>query len=162
MRQQSLRRIVISVIGTVSGVVLLLALKPDVAPTPSAQGVPDNAASATQPSQRPEGNTAPGQPSQQGQQGEATRTVTGDTVRTDYGPVQVRITLAGGRITAASAIQAPSTPGRSQQLSATAIPQLNQRAVAAQSADIDAVSGATYTSQGYIASLQSALDAAGV
>lgn len=84
--------------------------------------------------------------------------VTGDPVRTEYGTVQVRITLSGNRITAATAVQAPSGTPRSEELTASAVPELGQRAVAAQSADIDTVSGATYTSEGYVASLQSALD----
>ncbi|WP_232791423.1 FMN-binding protein [Streptomyces capitiformicae] len=86
--------------------------------------------------------------------------LTGSAVQTDYGPVQVRITVSGGKITQAEALQQPSG-GRSTQISGTAIPQLNQNAVAAGSADIDAVSGATYTSGGYKESLQSALDQAG-
>ncbi|MFF8943183.1 FMN-binding protein [Streptomyces sp. NPDC014864] len=90
-----------------------------------------------------------------------TRTVTGGTVQTKYGPVQVRITLTGGKITDAAAVQSPSSAPRSQEISSTAIPQLNRETLAAQSANIDSVSGATYTSQGYKQSLQSALDQAG-
>ncbi|MCC3652941.1 FMN-binding protein [Streptomyces sp. S07_1.15] len=92
----------------------------------------------------------------------ATRSVTGDTVRTEHGPVQVRITLTGSRITAAAALQSPAGDPRSEQISSTAIPRLNQDTLAAQSADIDTVSGATYTSDGYRQSLQSALDRAGL
>ncbi|MDX3692841.1 FMN-binding protein, partial [Streptomyces europaeiscabiei] len=86
--------------------------------------------------------------------------LTGTTVQTDYGPVQVRITVSGGKITGAEAVQAPSG-GRSTQITADSVPKLNQAAMAAGSADIDAVSGATYTSTGYKESLQSALDQAG-
>ncbi|MFE9097673.1 FMN-binding protein [Streptomyces sp. NPDC007264] len=91
-----------------------------------------------------------------------TRSVTGSTVQTKYGPVQVRITLTGGRITGATAVQSPSSPARSQEISSMAVPKLNQETLAAQSANIDSVSGASYTSQGYKQSLQSALDRAGV
>ena len=70
--------------------------------------------------------------------------------------------LAGGRITAASAVEYPQDTPRDEQINAYAIPQLNSEAVAAGSASIDSVSGATYTSQGYIGSLQSALDKAGL
>ncbi|NEA63087.1 FMN-binding protein [Streptomyces sp. SID12488] len=87
-------------------------------------------------------------------------TYTGSVVQTEYGPVQVRVTLTKGRITSASAVQAP-TGGRSDQVSANAIPKLNQEAVTAGDGDIDAVSGASYTSAGYKKSLQSALDQAG-
>ncbi|TQE15765.1 FMN-binding protein, partial [Streptomyces ipomoeae] len=93
-------------------------------------------------------------------QSTGTQVLTGSAVQTDYGPVQVRVTVSGGRITAAEALQQPRG-GRSTQISGTAIPQLNQNAVAAGSADIDAVSGATYTSAGYKESLQAALDQAG-
>jgi uncharacterized protein with FMN-binding domain len=86
--------------------------------------------------------------------------VTGDTVGTQYGPVQVRLTVSGGRIVTAEAVRAPSG-GRSTEINGSAVPRLNQEAVAAQSARIDAVSGATYTSEGYRKSLQSALDRAG-
>ncbi|WP_371658743.1 FMN-binding protein [Streptomyces sp. NBC_00280] len=87
-------------------------------------------------------------------------TYTGSVVQTEYGPVQVRVTLTKGRITSASAVQAPSG-GRSDQISGDAIPKLNQEAVTAGDGDIDAVSGASYTSAGYKESLQSALDQAG-
>jgi uncharacterized protein with FMN-binding domain len=87
-------------------------------------------------------------------------TFTGDAVQTDYGTVQVRITVSGGKITKAETVQAPKG-GQSDQITANAVPKLNQAAVAAGSADIDAVSGATYTSGGYKESLQSALDQAG-
>ncbi|EFL30937.1 conserved hypothetical protein [Streptomyces viridochromogenes DSM 40736] len=87
------------------------------------------------------------------------QTLTGDVAQTQYGPVQVRVTVAGGKITKAEAVQAPKG-GRSDQITASSVPRLNQAAVAAGTADIDAVSGATYTSAGYKKSLQSALDKA--
>ncbi|WP_308010886.1 FMN-binding protein, partial [Streptomyces sp. AC495_CC817] len=93
-------------------------------------------------------------------QATGTQVLTGSTIQTDYGPVQVRVTVTDGKITNAEALQQPSG-GRSTQISSTAIPELNQNAVSAGSADIDAVSGATYTSGGYKQSLQSALDQAG-
>ncbi|MGW7017631.1 FMN-binding protein, partial [Streptomyces sp. NPDC054951] len=74
--------------------------------------------------------------------------------------VQVRITVAGGKITKAEAVQAPKG-GTSDQKTELAIPKLNAAAVAAGSADIDTVSSATFTSEGYKKSLQSALDQAG-
>ncbi|MGA5137933.1 FMN-binding protein, partial [Streptomyces azureus] len=89
-----------------------------------------------------------------------TRTLTGSVAQTQYGPVQVRITVAGGKITKAEAVQAPKG-GRSDQITSASVPRLNQAAVAAGNAQIDAVSGATYTSAGYKQSLQSALDQAG-
>ncbi|MER5464422.1 FMN-binding protein [Streptomyces sp. NPDC002668] len=92
----------------------------------------------------------------------AAKTVLGDVADTQYGPVQVRITVSGGKLTAADAVKAPSTDANSRRIAADAVPKLNQAAVTAQSAQIDAVSGASYTSEGYIKSLQSALDKAGL
>jgi Uncharacterized protein conserved in bacteria len=77
-----------------------------------------------------------------------------------YGPMQVQVTVRGGRITAAHAIVYPQGGGRDQQINSQAIPMLDQETLQIQSAQIDTVSGATYTSDGYRRSLQSALDAA--
>lgn len=89
----------------------------------------------------------------------AARTYTGDAVQTRWGIVQVQITVKNGKVTAAQAIQHP-TGGRNDEINAYAVPILNSEAVAAQSARIDSVSGATVTSNGYTTSVQSALDAA--
>ncbi len=86
--------------------------------------------------------------------------VNGSPADTQYGPVQVQITLRGGRIVKAEAIEYPQSSGREQAINSQAIPQLNEETVQANSAQIDTVSGATYTSGGYRQSLQSALDAA--
>lgn len=77
-----------------------------------------------------------------------------------YGPVQVRLTLAGSRITGATAVRFPDGTARSRDISSNAVPRLNQETLAAQSADIESVSGTT--SVGYEQSLQSALDPAGL
>ena len=90
----------------------------------------------------------------------ATGTYTGTAIQTRYGAVQVQVTLANGRITAVTTLQAPSSDQHSASISAAAAPILASEALAAQSATIDTVSGATFTSQGYIGSLQSALDQA--
>lgn len=84
----------------------------------------------------------------------------GAPVDTPYGPVQVQITVRAGKIVRADAIDYPQGGGRSQEINGYAIPQLDNETVQAQSAQIDTVSGATYTSDGYRSSLQSALDAA--
>lgn len=88
----------------------------------------------------------------------ATKTVTGTAVDTRYGPVQVKVTFVGTKITAIDAIQYPTESGRDQEINSQAIPMLQQEAMASQSAKIDTISGATYTSEGYIQSLQSAID----
>lgn len=86
-----------------------------------------------------------------------TTVVVGSTVQTRYGPVQVQVTFTGAAITAAQALQAPSG-GYSSQVSSFAVPVLSSEAVAAGSANIAAVSGASYTSAGYKQSLQYAID----
>ena len=87
-----------------------------------------------------------------------TTTVTGDAVNTRYGPVQVKVTFSGSTITAVETVQSPSGNGRDIEINDQALPILQQEALASQSANIDTVSGATYTSEGYIQSLQSAID----
>jgi uncharacterized protein with FMN-binding domain len=80
---------------------------------------------------------------------------------TRYGIVQVQVTVAGNTIADVQALQYPSRERRDQEINAVAIPQLRNQVLSAQSANVAGVSGATYTTQGYLASLQSALDAAG-
>ncbi|MFF3987017.1 FMN-binding protein [Streptomyces sp. NPDC001601] len=145
-KSHPIRRVVLATAATVSGVVLLLSLKPSSDPaSASAAGAAPSAAAA-------------GQESPQGGTGAAgSTTVDGNATQTQYGVVQVRLTVAGGKITQAQAIQAPKG-GTSDQKTALSVPQLNKETVAAQSANIDSVSGATYTSTGYKQSLQSALD----
>ncbi|WP_326612904.1 FMN-binding protein [Streptomyces scopuliridis] len=173
-----LRRIMIGVAATASGVVLLLALKqPGGTPVAGAPvagapvaGAPVGAgagtgvsatAGADRSTAEPGGGAGVGAGAEEPAAG-GSRTVVGDAVDTQYGPVQVRITVAGGKITKSEAVQAPGADARSQSVTADAVPQLDQAAVTAQNARIDAVSGASYTSQGYRDSLQSALDKAGV
>ena len=149
-KSHPVRRAVLAGAATVSGIVLLLSLKPATGPT-SAQAA---GGAASQ-------QSAASQDSPQGGSGQQTGThsVTGEVAKTQYGPVQVRLTMSGGKITKAEAVQAPKG-GLSDQKTAMAVPKLNQEAVAAQNAKIDAVSGATYTSGGYKQSLQSAIDKA--
>ena len=92
---------------------------------------------------------------------QAATTVDGPVVSTRYGPIQVEIVVAGGRITDVVALQLP-TGRRSGQISQFSEPILRQEALKAQNATIDLVSGATYTSDAYAQSLQSALDQAGL
>jgi uncharacterized protein with FMN-binding domain len=88
-------------------------------------------------------------------------TTTGQVARTRWGPVQVEITTDGsGTITDVEVVQYPSGNREDQQINSYALPQLVQETLDAQSANIDMVSGATVTSEGYLTSLQSALDKA--
>ncbi len=90
----------------------------------------------------------------------ASRTLTGAVENTQYGPMQVQVTLTGTKITKITVLQHTNDGAESAQIDSTALPKLTAEALAAQSARIDAVSGASYTSSGYTQSLQSALDKA--
>ncbi|WP_431960522.1 FMN-binding protein [Actinacidiphila sp. bgisy160] len=173
-KKHPLRRILLSSVTTVSGVVLLLALKPTTAPFTSQAGAPAQQLPPVSAAPSPAGPdpSVPVAPADgggsegaraTGKRGgaPARKTVTGDVAQTSYGPVQVRITVEGGRIVSAAAVQAPAGTPTSDQLTATAVPELSRAAVTAQSAQIDTVSGASFTSDGYRKSLQSALDKAG-
>lgn len=91
-----------------------------------------------------------------------TRTVTGGVAQTQWGPVQVQLTLKGSTITHVTLLQYPSGNPQDDQINSYALPILIQNTLNAQSAQIDMVSGATVTSTGYVQSLQSALDQAGL
>ncbi|MGW2870730.1 FMN-binding protein [Kitasatospora sp. NPDC001225] len=158
-----MRRAVVTSAATAAGVVLLLSLKPHEAAGPApviGSGAGTGSGSGTgsdvsQPSEAP----APSSSASAAGTG-ATRKVSGDTVNTRYGPVQVQVTLAGSRITAVDVVKYPNSERRDREINSSALPVLNQEAISAQSAAIDVVSGATYTSDGYVRSLQSALDRA--
>lgn len=89
-------------------------------------------------------------------------TVTGDVVETRWGPVQVALTVDGSTITAVDVPRYPDSNGHDRQINSRALPVLVRETLDAQSASIDMVSGATFTSAGYRQSLQSALDKAGL
>ena len=154
-----MRRVILAIVITAVALVLLLTFKthtqsvaPAGAPASVVGSPTPGTGTATAP--HPTGTSTHG--------AGVTRTVTGNVAQTIYGPVQVKITVKDGRITAATAVQYPSGTPRDYQINSYAIPQLNAAAVAAGNAKIDSVSGATYTSGGYIASLQSAVDQAGI
>jgi uncharacterized protein with FMN-binding domain len=136
------KRVIVALVGTVGGLVMLLSFKTN----------PPSDTSAGDESAAPLPSTGPAKSS---------HVITGDAIDTRWGPVQVQLTMANGRIIKARAIKVPHDRDRSVEISSFAVPQLTQETVAAQSARIDAVSGASYTSEGYIRSLQSALDRAG-
>ncbi|MGV9250362.1 FMN-binding protein [Streptomyces sp. NPDC003697] len=158
-KNRPLRRIVLASAATVSGLVMLLSLKPHTppriaaAPAPAASGAPGGTAGS--------GDTS-GAGGSSGGNGTGTRTLTGRSVETRWGPVQVRVTVTDGRITDVTAVTYPEENPRDQEISSYALPQLRRETLDAQSAGIDTVSGATYTSDGYRRSLQSALDSAGL
>jgi uncharacterized protein with FMN-binding domain len=165
-----MRRVILAIVGTAAGLVVLLSFKThstSAAATPpaaisgtsgqsSAPAATPSASSSSSGSSSPTASSAPSSVT-----GTA-KTVTGTVSDTMFGPVQVQITVKNGKVTAAQAVQYPQGSARDQEINSYAIPVLNQEAVSASSASIDAVSGATYTSNGYLTSLQSALDKAGV
>ena len=167
-----MRRIVIALVGTVSGLLMLFSYHTSLAgagtlAVPASTGtatttVPGPTSGSGSASSGASGSGSAGSGSAgSGSSGSAASgTYTGDTASTQWGPVQVQITVADGKITDATAVQYPSGNGKDQEINAYALPILAQEAVAAQSAQIDHVSGATVTSDGYVQSLQSAIDQA--
>ncbi|WP_395298233.1 FMN-binding protein [Kitasatospora hibisci] len=164
-----MRRAVVSSAATTAGIILLLSLKPHQAAGPTAvissdgngasgAAGPSNAASPSVGATGPGGGTGP---SSAATGAGGTRKITGNAANTRYGPVQVQVTLSGSRITTVDVIKYPTEDRRDREINSSALPLLNREAIAAQSAAIDVVSGATFTSEGYIRSLQSALDQAG-
>ena len=154
-----MRRVILTLTSTVVGLVLLLSFKTHTGvalasrPPAIAASTNDSGASTTGSTKGSSTGSA-----SSGSATTGTKTVTGDAADTRYGPVQVQVTAKNGVITAVQAVEYPQNNGRDEQINAYAIPQLNQEAETADSADIDLVSGATYTSDGYVQSLQSALD----
>ncbi|HXR71491.1 FMN-binding protein [Actinocrinis sp.] len=175
-----MRRAIVAGTATVSGIVLLLGLKPHgsgsalgassfsigsgsnagaAAPTTSAPTT-GNAGSGSGGGQSSASPAAPKSASST-PASSATKTVTGDAADTRYGPVQLQVTFSGKKISSINVLEYPTESFRDQQINSYALPILNQEAMSAQSAHIDVVSGATYTSDGYAQSLQSAIDKAG-
>jgi uncharacterized protein with FMN-binding domain len=158
-----MKRVLASLFGTITGLVILLNFKTNASPAASAPPAltatgPDTGAGSTPPSTATRASTA----SKSASTTSTSTTVTGDSVDTQYGPVQVRITVTGGKLASVTAVNYPWNSGRDAEINSYAVPALNKEALTAGSAQIDMISGATYTSTGYIDSLQSALNKAGL
>ena len=162
-----MRRIVLWALSTLTALVLLFSYQTSHGTAPTS----GNSAALRQLNESPAGggassSDAAGGSSSGSSSGSSTgagstgSTYTGQSRSTPYGPVQVRITVSDGNITRSEVVQVPWSDGRDQMINSHAVPILNQEVVDAQSSSIDMVSGATYTSQGYIGSLQSAIDQA--
>jgi uncharacterized protein with FMN-binding domain len=164
-----MRRAIITIGGTAAGLAALLAFKshpvadasaastPATTPTPTLAAGPsgaDSRGSVDGTGMARSSSTASGTGAG------AMRTVTGTVANTQHGPMQVQLVLTGKRITKVNILQRTNDGQESNQIDSFAIPKLTSETLTAQSARIDAVSGATFTSQGYIQSLQSALDQA--
>ena len=153
-----MRRAAAALVGTVLGVLLLLGFKSHPLGskvTPAAIAPAIGGTSSTAPLTGGSGQSSTGST---GSSTSGTKTATGDSVDTRWGPVQVKVTSSKGRITDITVVDAPANNPRDIEINDYALPVLKQEAMSAQSAKIDTVSGATYTSEGYIGSLQSALD----
>ena len=156
-----MRRAVPALVITMIGLGALASFKssPSVASKPAASAITPRH-TTTPPTGAPPTGTVPPTGSAPTTTIGTTRTVDGDPVDNQYGTVQVQVTLQGNTITAVTALQMPFDRERSQYISQQAEPYLRQEALQAQSAQINLVSGATYTSDSYAQSLQSALDKA--
>jgi uncharacterized protein with FMN-binding domain len=147
-----MRRIVIWLASTLTIVVLLFGYHTSTNKTSPAAATSDASTPATS-SESSKPNTSP--PSK-------ITTYTGSVAETRWGPVQVKITVQGGKITNVTVLQQPDGNQRDAEINSQALPILIDETVKAQSANIDMVSGATVTSDGYVRSLQAALDEAGI
>ena len=157
-----MKRVILAIVSTVASLVLVLSFKTH---SPSAAATPPAAVSSTGTSTGTSGSTSGGASSSSSttkQSTSTTKTYTGDAAMTRYGPVQVQVTVKNGAVTSVAATDYPMSDPRDAQINSYAIPQLNSEAASAGNANIDMVSGATYTSEGYLSSLQSALDKAGL
>ncbi len=148
-----MRRIVLWVLSTLSVLVLLFGY------STSTSGVLATSAptsvyssdSGTAGGSSTSGSTAPSS---------GATSVTGSVAQTQWGPVQVELAVSGGKITKVTVVQYPNGNGKDDEINSYALPILVQETMDSQSASIDMVSGATVTSDGYLQSLQSALDQA--
>lgn len=164
-----MKRVLFAVIGTVLGLVALLSFKTRSQPLAAAPGgLPSAAASsssASSPSPTPTNTSGAGKPPGRAagsSTAAAASKYVGSAIQTRYGIVQVAVTATGSHIASVSFVQLTAFDQRSQDINSQAAPILLQETISAQSAHIDTVSGATYTSDGYMQSLQSALDRAGI
>jgi uncharacterized protein with FMN-binding domain len=148
-----MRRITFAIMSTIAAVVLLFSYRTS---TQGAGAPPSTVAAGSRSPATGSSPTTGSAPAA----GSGGTVVQGSVARTRWGPVQVAVTISGGKITDVRALQQPTGNGRDQEINSYALPQLHDQAIAAQSAQLDGVSGATVTSDGYIESLQAALDAA--
>ena len=150
-----MKRITFWFLSTLSVVVLLFGYDGSTSATTSTTS-PPAAISSSDP------GTTTGTSSGTSSGSTSSKKVTGSAASTEWGPVQVQLTVSGGTITGVTVLQQPSGNPKDTEINDQALPTLIDETTTTQSADIDMVSGATVTSTGYIQSLQSALDQAGL
>lgn len=163
-----MKKIVYGVLATLSGLVLLFSYRTSLGEeiTPAAADEAASVSDTTSTTTVPQVATPTTPTTQTPTQTPTTAsglmdgTYTGQSASTRFGPVQVALTVSGGQITAVDVVDYPDSNSHDRQINERAIPQLVSETLDAQSADIDMVSGATYTSDGYLQSLQSAIDQA--
>ncbi len=151
-----MKRAILVGVGTVAGAAAVLSYQPGAlfgSGSPAAAATVETSSQAATSAVTSAQAAAPAVTSQ---------TYTGDAVETGFGAVQVEVTVEGSTITDVTAIAVPQDDPKSSQISAYAIPELEQQAITAQSASLDGISGASYTSAGFAQSLQSALTQAGL
>nr|WP_245561404.1 FMN-binding protein [Actinomycetospora chiangmaiensis] len=156
------RRIALWGLTTISTVALLFSYKTSTSSSTASEAAPSATGTTTGTTTTTGATATPVAPASKANSSTYTGTVTGTSADTRWGPVQVRVSVASGRITAVDVVAEPDGNGRDREINAQAVPTLVSETLQAQSAQIDMVSGATYTSEGYVASLQSALDQAGL
>lgn len=170
-----MKRIVIWLASTVSVLVLLFGYHTSTnssastatsaessSTSSSSNGSTVGSAAPPDPTTGSSGSGSSGGTSSGGTSSAAAKTYQGSTAQTRWGPVQVQITVKSGTITAVDVLQQPTENHKDEEINSYALPILVQDTLSAQSAKIDMVSGATVTSDGYVESLQSALDKAGL
>jgi uncharacterized protein with FMN-binding domain len=160
-----MRRVILSIVGTVAGLVALLSFKSHLPSVPSASAATSGSAgtsSAGSPaSSSSSSSTVPGefpQGSLAGKLAAGETAVNGKVATTVYGPVQIQLIMQNRKIVKVAVLQQPQNTIRDIQIGEFAFPKLISETLTAQDAKVDAVSGASYTSAGYISSLQSAVD----
>jgi uncharacterized protein with FMN-binding domain len=156
-----MRRIVTAILSTITALVLLFSYRTStdssmLAGSPVVQLGASSGSTSQSRSSNNSGSSAP----RPNAPAASTATYTGDVADTQWGPVQVQITVQGGKVTQSRAVQYPQNNNRDAMINSYALPILDQEVVQQQSASIDTVSGATVTSDGYLQSLQSAVDQA--
>lgn len=163
-----MNRIVLWLLSTISVVVLLFGYHTSTSGPQAAQGtafssgVQPSSAGVTHGNGGGSGGNGGGNGTATTGHSSAPTTVTGATANTRWGPVQVQLTVDSGTITRISLLQYPNGNSTDAQINSYALPILIQDTMNAQSANISMISGATVTSEGYLQSLQSALDQAGL
>jgi FMN-binding domain len=158
-----MRRVILTIAGTIAGLVALLSFKSHVPTVPSASVSTTGGSSSTGGTSAPSSSaaTVPGE----FPMGSLARTltsgetaITGHVANTVYGPVQIQLVMRNGKVVKVAVLRQPMNTINDIRIGDFAFPKLIGETLATQTAKIDAVSGASYTSAGYIQSLQSALD----